>query len=173
VLVLDEPVTQTFVEIIDPKVGGRVVTTIEFLSPSNKFPGKGRDLYLQKQEELKRGGISSVEIDLLLDGLRTFSIPDDALPPSHRHGYAACIRRGWLRARYELYAFPLRQRLPGLRIPLRRTDADVILDLQALVDQCYENGGYDTIDYRANPEVPLTSDDTRWVENLLRDKARR
>src|SRR5690349_10750899 len=43
----NEPVRQGFIEIIDIKAGRRVVTVIEILSPSNKIPGPGRDLYLQ------------------------------------------------------------------------------------------------------------------------------
>src|ERR1700686_2452618 len=34
-----EPATETFLEIIDRESGNRVVTVIEFLSPSNKSPG--------------------------------------------------------------------------------------------------------------------------------------
>src|SRR5262249_44972734 len=33
-----EPVTETFLEIIDRESGNRVVTVVEFLSPSNKSP---------------------------------------------------------------------------------------------------------------------------------------
>ena len=36
---------------------------------------------------------------------------------------------------------PLQHRLPIVKIPLRPTDADVPLDVQALVDQCYRDGG--------------------------------
>ena len=51
----DEPVRQGFIEIIDIKSGRRVVTVIEILSPSNKLPGPGRELYLKKQDELRAG----------------------------------------------------------------------------------------------------------------------
>lgn len=34
-----EPATETFIEIIDWESGNRVVTVIEFLSPSNQSPG--------------------------------------------------------------------------------------------------------------------------------------
>jgi hypothetical protein len=37
-----EPVTETYIEIIDAGTGQRVVTVIEFLSLSNKFPGEGQ-----------------------------------------------------------------------------------------------------------------------------------
>jgi Protein of unknown function (DUF4058) len=48
---------------------------------------------------------------------------------------------------------PLRQCLPAIRVPLRRTDPDAALDLQVLVDQCYERGRYDSaIDYNQPPQ---------------------
>ena len=169
----DEPETQTYIEIIDARSGGGVVTAIEFLSPSNKRPGDGRTLFLRKLEELKGGGVSSVEIDLVRDGLSSFSIPQPLLPESHRRGYAACVHRASGPGQYELYAFPLRERLPAIRIPLRPTDPDVALDLQALIDACYENGGYDTIDYGREPDPALAPEEAGWADAWLREKARR
>ena len=67
----------------------------------------------------------------------------------------ACVTRGWKPDVAELYPLPLAEPLPAIRIPLRESDADVTLNLQALIDQCYENGGYDTIDYRQPPVPPL------------------
>ena len=75
-----DPIRQGFIEIIDIKSGRRVVTVIEVLSPSNKIPGPGRDLYAKKQEELRSGGVSLVEIDLLRTGTRVLSVPMDASP---------------------------------------------------------------------------------------------
>jgi hypothetical protein len=167
---LDEPVTERYLEIIDVSSGGRVVTVIEFLSRANKRPGDSRTLYLQKMEELRRGGVNTVEIDLLRGGARTFALQEPYLPVPVRRGYAACVRRGTLIPRYELYPFPLLERLPAIRIPLRETDEDVPLDLQALVDLCYENGGYDTIDYRTELDPPLSHDERRPVESLLRER---
>ena len=46
------PVVETFLEIIDRESGNRVVTVIEFLSPSNKSPGPNREQYLRKQREI-------------------------------------------------------------------------------------------------------------------------
>jgi hypothetical protein len=50
---------------------------------------------------------------------------------------------------------------------------DVPLDLQVLVDAAYENGGYDDIDYRAEPDPPLDPADAAWAEELLRSKGLR
>ena len=169
-----EPVRQGFIEIIDIKSGRRVVTVIEVLSPSNKIAGPGRDLYLKQQEELRAGGVSLVEIDLLRAGTRVLSVPLDRIPEGHRSAYAACVHRGWKPFEIEYYRIPLRDRLPAIPIPLRRDDSDVALDLQSLIDQCYESGRYgDDINYREQPEPPLASEDAGWANDLLREQGRR
>jgi hypothetical protein len=170
----DEPTRQGFIEIIDIKSGRRVVTVIEILSPSNKVPGAGRELYEKKQKELKDGNVSLVEIDLLRAGARVLSVPFDRIPDGHRTPYAVCVRRGWKPFEIEYYRIPLRDRLPAIAIPLRRDDRDVPLDLQALLDQCYEIGRYGIeIDYRDEPEPPLGPDDTKWADALLRERSKR
>ena len=57
--------------------------------------------------------------------------------------------------------------MPQVRIPLRQADADVPLDLQTIVDQAYQNGRYDDIDYKERLDPPLDGDDVNWVEQLL------
>jgi hypothetical protein len=85
-----------------------------------------------------------------------------------------CVRRGWQPTAVQVYPVPLRQRLPIINIPLRKTDAEVPLDLQALIDQCYRNGGYDgDIDYRCVPDPPLRQDDESWADEILRGQGRR
>lgn len=58
---------ETYIAILDPS-GGRLITVIEFLSPSNKLPGENRDSYRQKRNGLQRGGVNLVEIDLIRTG---------------------------------------------------------------------------------------------------------
>jgi len=170
----DEPVSQGYIEIIDVGSGKRVVTVIEVLSPSNKVAGEGQDLYLRKQRELQQGGVSLVEIDLLQAGQRVTAVPPERIPPSHRTTYQVCVRRGWHPAAVEVYRAPLREPLPTIKLPLRETDSDVLLDLQTLIDQCYANGRYgDDIDYSREPEPPLDPDDARWADELLRSQGRR
>jgi hypothetical protein len=170
----DEPATETFIEIIDVGSGKRVVSVIEVVSMANKLPGDSQAKYLQKREELRAGGVSLVEIDLLRQGQRQFGVPYYRIPVTHRTTYQVLVRRGWQPSATEIYAVPLRQRLPIVKVPLRKTDADVPLDLQTLIEQCYRNGGYDAdIDYRRDPDPPLLPDDDAWAENLLRSQGRR
>jgi hypothetical protein len=167
-----EPETQGFIEILETRPERRVITVVEVLSPSNKYAGRGRDLYRQKQVDLADGGISLVEIDLLRAGPHVLQVPLARFPESYRTAYKACVHRGW-KAKAEIYRFPLRERLPAIRVPLRETDADVPLDLQALVMQVYLHGRYDDIDYTV-PRVPaLDPDDVLWADELLRAAGKR
>jgi hypothetical protein len=168
-----EQATEGFIQIIDPATGGTVVTVIEFLSTSNKFPGRGQKDYLRKQQELWSAGVSLVEIDLLRTGDWVLLAPEYGVPPSYRTPYRVCVHRGWKDNELELYRLSMDQRLPVIRIPLRPQDQDAKLDLQAIVDQTYENGAYDSIDYSVPPVPHLTADVDRWSDELLRQAGRR
>jgi hypothetical protein len=169
----DEPATESFIEIVEAGSGHRVVTVVEVLSLANKLPGEGQDLYLRKQRELKEGRVSLVEIDLLRSGQHVLSIPRERIPPSHRTPYRVCVRRGWRPTAFEIYRVPLRERLPVISVPLRESDADAPLDLQALIEQAYRNGRYDDLNYGTDPEPPLNADDAAWADEILRGKGLR
>ena len=169
----DEQETQRFLEIRDVSSDSRLVTVLEVLSPSNKRSGDGQEQYLRKQQELREAGVSLVEIDLLRQGDWVVALPMDALEPNARTPYRVVVRRGWRRLQAEYYAIDLSDRLPKINVPLRPTDSDVPLDLQTLLEQCYENGGYDDIDYTTGPEPPLPPVAARWAAQLLRRSGRR
>lgn len=164
----EDTVTERYLEIREAGSGVRVITVLEVLSTTNKYPGEGQTLYLQKQQELKHAGVSLVEIDLLRAGRRVLSVPPEHLAPEHRRTYQFCVRRGWERIAVEVFGASLRERLPVLPIPLRETEDDAPLDLQALLDLCYENGGYDDIDYTVKPDPPLEAEDAAWADAMLR-----
>lgn len=168
-----EPVTQGRVEIVDLSSGRRVITVIEFLSPANKTPGEGQDLYLKKQQETLEAGTSLVEIDLTRSGRRVMALPPHRIPASHRTLYQVCVRRGYRPSRIEVYRVPLEEPLPAIWIPLRENDADVVLELQPLIAQAYLNGRHDDLDYRLDPDPPLEGADAAWADNLLRSQGRR
>lgn len=173
VIYLPEPATEAYVEIREAGARQRLITVIEILSPSNKSTPKGRKKYREKQEQLEEGDVSLVEIDLLRRGVWMMNVPRSRISPVHRAEYGACVRRGWQPWRLEFYPLPLRHRLPRIRIPLREKDQDVPLDLQSLVDQCYVNGRYDSIDYSADPRPPFDDADAAWVNDLLKSAGRR
>jgi hypothetical protein len=149
------------------------VTVLEVLSPSNKKPGDAQEQYLRKQQELIQARVSLVEIDLLRKGSWVVAVPYEAIPQSVRTPYRVVVRRGWRRLEAEYYPIFLAETLPIINVPLRATDDDVPLDLQALLEQCYTNGGYDDIDYRRDPEPPLAPQAARWASQLLKRTGRR
>lgn len=166
----NEPISQGYIEIVDASSGNRVVTVIEMVSPSNKVPGEGRELYAQKQREVIAGGANLVEIDLTRSGHRALAARMTQIPPRYHATYLVCVTRGWRPGWAEIYPLSLRDRLPAIRIPLRQTDADVPLELQTLVDLAYENGSYDDTDYRQPLEPPLAPADAAWADEWLRAK---
>jgi hypothetical protein len=166
-----DPVTEGFIEIRETGSSNRVVTIIEILSPSNKTPGPGMELYRKKQDEILGGFTSLVEIDLLRDGQHMTLAQRIQLPASHRTPYHVSVRRGWRPNHIEIYALPLRERLPVIRIPLRQGDQDVQLDLQEVFDRAYVNGRYDHTDYSIVPDPALEAADAEWAARILREKA--
>ena len=167
--VQSEPISEGFIQIIEAGTSQRVITVVEFVSASNKRAGEGQDLYRQKQHECEAAGVSLVEIDLLRAGKRVLSVPDTRIPTAYRTPYRVCVRRGWEPENAELYRAPLRERLPVIRVPLRKSDADAPLALQELIDQCYRNAAYDDIDYSRDAHPPLDPEDAAWADGLLRE----
>ena len=165
----DIQVVESHVEIIDVGSGGRVVTTIEFISRS-KRAGRGRREYLRKRRETIRAGASVVEVNLLRGGkpvtLGTLeTVGERAWTPYH-----VSVLRATHPERIEYYRIPLRARLPVVKVPLRKKDpADVKLDLQLLVNEAYRKGRYDDIEYgRETLDPPLSAEDGGWVAQLLK-----
>ena len=170
----ERTIVERSLQIIDLNADGRIVTTIEILSPSNKLPGKGRERYLRKQNEMVLGGVNLVEIDLIRAGTHVLVVEPEDLPEPARSLYRASVWRAEQPESVEVHPFPLRERLPALPIPLREDDDDVVLALQELIDDAYRDGGYDDdIDYRLDLDPPLDPDDASWAAALLRDRGLR
>jgi len=161
-------VTEGFLEIRE-RGGGKLITVIEFLGPSNKCGGAGQEKYLEKQAEELRSDASLVEIDLVRAGQGVLALPSDQIPLAHRRDYLACISPGWKRNCRELYPMPLRQRLPILPIPLRRNEARAKLDLQSLIDRVYAAGRYDGLDYASELKPSFPPEDAVWAADLLKN----
>ena len=166
---LDESYREPFIEIIARETGD-VVTLIELLSPANKA-GDGRDQYIQKQKDLLATDVNLVEIDLLGYGKDTVLARNAIITDPADWRYLINISRAGRRSALEIYAVPLRDKLPNCRIPLRPPDADAVLDLTAVFNRCYDIGSYDLlIDYAKSPSVPLRDAETVWLENFLQQK---
>jgi len=156
-----------YLEIRDP-ANRRVITVIEILSPSNKVAGSaGRRAFEEKRAEVGDSDASWLEIDLLRRGTPTINFP--TVP---RSAYRAYADRTSPDGRRQLaWPIALRRRLPVLPVPLRPGEADVALDLQAVLDTAYERAGYDLdVDYARPPAAPLDADDAAWADALLRGR---
>ena len=168
-----ETVTESFLEIREASTGGRVVTTIEVLSLANKYGAEGQTQYRRKVRELRQSGVGLVEINLLRAGPCCMVLDEIFIPVSHRTPYLTSVVRGWNWLAAEIYRMPLREKLPVIAVPLREHEKDVTLDLQALISQCYDRGGYDDINYRDEPVPNLKESDHEWMNRLLVESGHR
>lgn len=142
-----------------------LVTVVELLSPSNKSHGKDRDQFLGKRCELLESSANYVELDLLRGGPR---LPVEDLPDCD---YYALMSRVEERPKVSIWPCRLRDRLPVISIPLREPDADVALDLQAVLNAAYEGGGYEDHIYGRTPSPMLSTEDQAWADELLKTVA--
>jgi hypothetical protein len=173
VAVTSDPVVEGTLEIVDTRAGSKLVTAIELLSLANKRRGAGMDKYRQKQEEVVAADANLVEIDLLRGGDWVLLCPRENVPAEHRTAYQVSLYRASQPLGYDIYRVPLRERLPIIRIPLRADEEDATLDLQAIIDKCYRNAGYDFIDYTKDPVPPLDEADAAWADGILKQQGKR
>ena len=168
-------IREVFVQILAGADYGQVVTAVEVLSPANKAPGsEGHRLYRTKQRELLHSEVSLLEIDLLRSGAHSVAAPLDELVHRGTWDYLVSLRRGSARGRFQVWPATVRERLPRIHVPLREPDSDLVLDLQALFERCYDHGPYaKRIDYGEPTRFPLRPADSEWVAALLREKGLR
>lgn len=165
-----EQATEGYVVIIDP--AGKLVTVLEFLSPSNKT-GEGLADYLRKRKELLSAGVNVVEIDLVRKGDWLALIKPKLAPAELRTTYRAMVRRATTPRRLEYFPIALFDPLPTIPVPLRKSDADAALDLRELLDKAYRNGRYERLDYAADCDPPLNAQDAQSADKLIRESGRR
>ena len=166
-----EEVSEVFLEIFARPGGERLVTTIEMLSLSNKTPGaQGRDLYLRKQREVLASEAHLVEIDLLRTGVHSTAVPLAYLQNRVRDfDYHVCLHRFDRLDDYFVFPFRLADPLPTISVPLLPENGSIKVDLQPLLDRCFQTGLYGR---RARYREPLTPrlrpEQAAWAEQLLR-----
>lgn len=159
--------TQRTVEIVDIASNDRVVTAIEVLSPSNKVGRENRLAYKRKRAAYIESGVNLVEIDLVREGEHMVAIPLSLIPKQYCDDYIACVQRATQPDQYELYPMPLRQPLRDISIPLRRGEKDVLLQIQVLIDQCYQDGRYWRTDYSVALRSGMSESDASWCKTRL------
>lgn len=147
----------------------RVVTVVEVLSPANKMPGEGRDLYERKRMRVLSSLTNLVEIDLLRIG-QPMAVRGNGHPAPYRILVSRAASRPW----GELYYFGVRNPIPDFALPLQPGDAEPVVALNRLLHELYDRAGYDLrIDYRQEPEPSLEHEDALWSDALLRQAALR
>lgn len=165
-----DPVDEWFLEIRNAP-GDRLVTAVEILSPSNKRNGsRGREEYLNKQQEYLSHGASLIEIDLLRDGMHTTMVERGELLKQMTRPFEwhVCVNRIGRLSRKEVYPIALGEPLPTINIPLRMPTPDLQVSLQDAFAKSYEEAGYERrVNYRSQPYPPLTKRQGQIAENYL------
>lgn len=156
-----EETQERFLEIRE--VGaGTVVTVVEVLSPKNKRAGEGKVKYDSKRQTILNSAAHLVEIDLLRTG------EPKPMAGGVASDYRILVSRANRRPAAELYPFNLREPLPRFLLPLRPGDQEPVVDLQAGLQQVYQEAALDlAIDYSTAPIPPLAKADLEWMQTLL------
>jgi len=180
-LVIDDPslienddMEEWFLEIFAKPGNEQLVTSIEVLSSSNKRQGNhGRELYLKKQEEIRNGRVNLVEIDLLRGGVHTTLVQRPLIEEKFGpFDYHVCVHRMDQKDKNYVYPWLLEMPLPSIQIPLVPGDPMIKVDLQPLLDACYDQGLYERrVHYRTSkPKPPLTKTQQKWADKTLKSK---
>ena len=120
-----------------------------------------------RHEQLICSGVNVVEIDLICGGLRTLPtlIAAELKDIRLRTTYLIVVGKANFPGERQVYYCPLRDPLPTFAIPLRKTDNIVPLDLQLLIDRCYQTGRYWQVSQGALSPIELQTDEQTWVDS--------
>ena len=155
-------IRQGYLEIRDV-VTSEVVTALEVLSPVNKRPGEGRLTYMAKRQTILASTTNFVEIDLLRQWQPCVKLSDEFA--TH---YRILVSASLLRPQASVYAFNLQDAVPAFPLPLAAGDAEPVVNLKSLLDEIYDQSGYDlVIDYTTDPIPALSTDDAAWLASHL------
>ena len=161
----DPITTDRHVTVVD--ADGNLVTTIEFVSPTNmRRPGSAR--FRQNREALLDAGTHCVEIDLVRRGNWRALMRPERCPPAAISTYRAIVRTAGDDGMSHLFPIHLRDPLPDVPVPLRPGDRPAVLPLRGLMDAIYDDGRWSTrLDYTRRLRPPLEPDDAAWAAELL------
>lgn len=173
IVATQEEITETYLEIRLPGKPERVVAAIEVLSPKNKSrESRGRDVYVAKQKQILDSDTHLIEIDLLREGAYTLAAPYEEVAlhhPTPWH-YGVCLHRAQAGQIYQIWLSTVQTRQPIFPIPLTPDVPELVVDLNRVVAQVYDDGRFDSrIDYRLEPLPPLAPPDAHWANTLLKN----
>lgn len=162
---ISDSVRETYLEIRDAGRGGKLLTSIELLSPTNKRSGPDRRRYERKRARVLRSGTSLVEIDLLR-GWSPMPLVD--MEDARSAGYRILVSRGWERPEAQLYVFGVRAPIPAFPVPLTSREPEPQLELNPLLHEVYELYRYHLrIDYGRPAVPPLSEADAAWARGIV------
>jgi Protein of unknown function (DUF4058) len=126
------------------ELGSESVLTVVKVTPRNKRQGRGRMAYERQHARILRGQSHLIEIDLLLR---------DLLMPMWGEisftDYRILVNRAEHRPKADLYSFDLSEPIPSFPLPLKSEDAELIIELQSILEDLSERARYaQRIDYR-------------------------
>ena len=164
----DDPEVQRSLRIEEAQ-GGRVVTAIEWVSPTNKNDGRAAEQYRRKRRDWWRVGASTIDIDLTRgDPVARWELLRPIVlngPPVPDFFVGVADAADLEKARG--YKVMLRDRLPVIGVPLRAGEDWVELDLQALIEQVWRTGRYWQQDRHEPLDPPLAPVDAAWAAERL------
>ncbi|MEM1170722.1 MAG: DUF4058 family protein [Cyanobacteria bacterium P01_H01_bin.35] len=119
----------------------------------------------------ERIAISGVRRDCFLSSIGTTIQPDSILNQNIEHDYCILVSPSNQRPQAYLYTVNIQDMIPVFTLPLLPEDSEIILDLQSILHQVYEEGRYDLIiDYQQKIIPALSKTHTIWAENILKNK---
>ena len=119
-----------------------------------------------QKSAIASSGTHKIEIDLLRS-YQLMLVFDNDIEASYR----ILVSRGNPRPLADLYLFNLPDMIPLFPLPLRAADAELIVDLQGLLNGVYDRAAYNfRIDYTAAPLAALSETDAAWADVLWRER---
>ncbi len=168
---MDEGLAETYVKVYQLSKPNKLVAVLDILSPITKMLGTpGRRIYLKQQRRRLERDIHLIEIDLLRDGAHTVACPMQPRPDDG-WDYLVCLHRAGAKNKYQLWPTALQNCLPRIAVPLVDGVPDAVIDIQAILNRCYESGRYEIrVDYDEDCSPPLSQENAKWIDELLRKK---
>ena len=161
VVLHDDPLLENYL-VVRLVPAGEIVTVIEILSHANKQPGRDREEYIQKRQEILDSEVNLVEIDLLR------AHPPMPYADEVDSDYCILARHRTRLTRARIYPFNLPQPISIFSLPLLPDDQEPLVNLNELLAGVYERAGYDLVINYDEPPVPsLREQDAAWAKECL------